>query len=222
VKTLSSGNPWDWIYATRALDAVGWFEPDPVMSRELIGAAIARGGRSIVDVGGGASHVVDHLVEEGLDRIAVLDVSEAGLAVARHRLGSRSERVTWIVGDAAELADVGRFDIWHDRAAFHFLLEEPARRHYVQLAERTVPVGGVAIIATFAEDGPERCSGMPVRRYEPDDLERELGTGFRLVGSRRYLHHTPAGVPQMFQYSTFERIDPGAERTREEEIDGDA
>ena len=166
--------------------------------------------------------LVDHLIDEELERIAVLDVSEAGLAVARHRLGSRSEQVTWIVGDAAELDEVGRFEIWHDRAAFHFLLEEPARRHYAQLAEQTIPVGGVAIIATFAEDGPERCSGMPVRRYEPGDLERELGTGFRLVGSRRYLHHTPAGVPQMFQYSTFERIEPGAERAREEEIDGDA
>ena len=222
MKTPSSGNPWDWIYATRALDAVGWFEPDPVTSRELIGAAIARGGRSIIDVGGGASHLVDHLLDEELDRIAVLDVSEAGLAVARHRLGSRSERVTWIVGDAAELRDVGRFDIWHDRAAFHFLLEEPARRHYAQLAERTVPVGGAAIIATFAEDGPERCSGMPVRRYEPDDLERELRPGFRLADSRRYLHHTPAGVPQRFQYSTFERMDPGADRAQQAATDGDA
>jgi len=222
VETASSSNAWDWIYATRALDAVGWFEPDPVTSRELIGAAIARGGRTIIDVGGGGSRLVDHLIDEELDGIAVLDVSEAGLAVARHRLGSRSEQVTWIVGDAAELDEVGRFEIWHDRAAFHFLLEEPARRHYAQLAEQTIPVGGVAIIATFAEHGPERCSGMPVRRYEPGDLERELGTGFRLVGSRRYLHHTPAGVPQMFQYSTFERIEPGAERAREEEIDGDA
>lgn len=222
METASSSNAWDWIYATRSLDAVGWFEPDPVTSRELIGAAIARAGRTVIDVGGGASRLVDHLIDEELDRIAVLDVSEAGLAVARHRLGSRAGQVTWIVGDAAELDDVGRFDIWHDRAAFHFLLEEPARRRYAQLAERTVPVGGVAIIATFAEDGPERCSGMPVRRYEPDDLERELGPGFRLVGSRRYLHHTPAGVPQMFQYSTFERIDPGADRVRVAGLDGDA
>ena len=201
-----SGSPWDRIYATRAMDSVGWFEPDPVNSRDLVGLGVARGARSIIDIGGGASGLVDHLVGLGLDRIAVLDISDAALAIARHRLGPEADRVTWVVGDVAGIDDVGEYDIWHDRAAFHFLLDPAAQRRYVRLAERTVPIGGIAIIATFADDGPERCSGMPIVRYEPERLASTLGDGFRLIDSRRYLHHTPAGVPQQFQYSTLERV----------------
>jgi ubiquinone/menaquinone biosynthesis C-methylase UbiE len=212
--TQPSSNQWDWIYATREPNAVGWYEPDPLTSRELVAAALARGGRSIIDIGGGASSLVDHLLDLDLDleRIAVLDISEAGLAVARHRLGPRADAVEWIVGDVATIDSVGRFDIWHDRAAFHFLLDEEQRDRYAALAARTVPVGGVAIVATFAQDGPERCSGMPVRRYDPPDLARECGDAFSLIDSRRHLHHTPAGKPQSFQYSMFERVDPGAGR----------
>lgn len=205
-------NPWDWIYATREMTGVGWYEPDPFNSRELVAAAIEHGGRSIIDVGGGASWLVDHLLGLELDRIGVLDISDAALTLARHRLGDRAERIEWIVGDASDLRDVGTFDIWHDRAAFHFLLEPAARRRYADLALRTIPDTGTAIIATFADDGPERCSGMPVQRYEPDALAAELGDGFRLLDSRRYLHHTPAGVPQQFQYSTFRRVGTGPER----------
>lgn len=201
-----TSNQWDWIYATRDLNAVGWYEPDPVTSRELVAGAMARGARTIIDVGGGASRLVDHLLDSDLDRIAVLDISEAGLAVAQHRLGSRADAVEWIVGDMAEVQGVGQFDIWHDRAAFHFLLDDASRQRYLALAERTVPVGGVAIIATFADDGPERCSGMPVQRYDPADLARVCGDAFRHADSRRYLHHTPAGVEQPFQYSIFERV----------------
>jgi len=197
---------WDWIYATREMTGVGWYEPDPFNSRELVAAAIERGARSIIDVGGGASWLVDHLLELDLDRVAVLDISEAALTLASHRLGDRTGRVEWIVGDASDLDDVGTFDIWHDRAAFHFLLEPVARRRYVDLALRTVPDEGTAIVATFADDGPERCSGMPVQRWEPEALAAEFGNGFRLVDSRRHLHHTPTGFPQQFQYSTFRRV----------------
>jgi SAM-dependent methyltransferase len=204
-------NQWDWIYATRALDAVGWYEPDPFTSRKLVDEAVTRGARSIIDVGGGASSLVDHLIDLDLDRVAVLDISAAGLALAQHRLGTRASEVEWIVGDFSKLRDVGHFDVWHDRAAFHFLLDDGSRRGYVRLAERTVPVGGTAIIATFAEDGPERCSGMPVRRYDPLSLALECGGGFRLTSALRYEHHTPAGVPQRFQYSCLERVIPGAE-----------
>lgn len=207
-------NPWDWIYATREMTGVGWYEPDPFNSRELVASAIARGARSIIDVGGGASWLVDHLLELDLERIAVLDISDAALTLARHRLGERAARIDWIVGDASSLGELGAFDIWHDRAAFHFLLEPAARRHYVELAMRTIPDGGTAIVATFADDGPERCSGMPVVRYAPDALAAEFGDGFRLIDSRRYLHRTPAGVPQQFQYSTLLRVgsEPGRAR----------
>lgn len=199
-------NAWDWIYATRAIDGLGWYEPDPITSRRLVGEAVARGARSIIDVGGGASRLVDHLLDIGVDRIAVLDVSEAALTVARHRLGPRADAVAWVVGDVSQVQEIGTFDVWHDRAAFHFLLEDPERRAYVGLAERTVPVGGEVIVATFDDDGPERCSGLPVRRYASQALAEEFGPGFRLVGSQRYLHHTPAGVPQQFQYTTLERV----------------
>ena len=205
----ASANPWDWIYATREMTGVGWYEPDPFNSRELVAPAIERGARSIIDVGGGASWLVDHLLDLELDRIAVLDISEAALTLARHRLGERAARVDWIVGDASDLDDVGTFDVWHDRAAFHFLLDPAARRRYADLARRTVPIGGTAIIATFADDGPERCSGMPVQRYEPDALVAELGDGFELRDSRRYLHHTPSGFPQQFQYSIVGRVATG-------------
>ena len=211
-------NQWDWIYATRAVDAVGWYEPDPATSRTLVAEAVAAGARSIIDVGGGASSLVDHLLDLGLDRIAVLDVSEAGLAVARHRLGDRATTIEWVVGDVTDVSDVGRFDIWHDRAAFHFLLEDGARRRYVDLATRTVSIGGVAIVATFDQDGPERCSGMPIRRYEPEDIATEFGEAFRLSGSTRHLHHTPAGVPQRFQYSTLARVPTGGDEAAERTI----
>ena len=196
------------MYATRAVETVGWYEPDPITSRSLVVEAVARGARSVVDVGGGASSLVDHLLDLGLERIAVLDISAAGLAVAQHRLGSRANEVEWIVGDVTELRDVGRFEIWHDRAAFHFLLDRGSRRRYLRLAERTLPVGGIAIIATFAEDGPERCSGMPVRRYDSGSLAMECGDRFRLTSATRYEHHTPAGVVQRFQYSSLERVTP--------------
>ncbi len=207
--TQSSSDQWDWIYATRPVNTVGWYEPEPVNSQELVAEAVARGGRSIIDVGGGASLLVDHLLNLGLDQIAVLDISEAGLAVSRHRLGPRADTIKWIVGDVTTVDDVGEFDIWHDRAAFHFLLEADARQRYVRLAERTVRVGGIAIIATFADDGPERCSGMPVRRYDPPEIAEEWGSAFQLIGSRRYIHRTPAGVAQSFQYSTLERVSSG-------------
>jgi SAM-dependent methyltransferase len=209
-----TSNQWDWIYATRAVDAMGWYEPDPITSRRLVADAATRGARSIIDVGGGASSLVDHLIDLDLDRIAVLDISAAGLAVAQHRLGARAKEVEWIVGDVTKVRDVGRFDVWHDRAAFHFLLDRGSRRGYVRLALRTVPVGGTAIVATFAEDGPERCSGMPVRRYDPVSLAGECSEGFRLTGALRHEHHTPAGVTQRFQYSSFERVSPDAGQVR--------
>lgn len=210
-----SSNPWDWIYATRPMDGVGWFEPDPSNSRELIDRVVANGARSVIDVGGGASRLVDHLIDLSVERVAVLDISEAGLAFSKHRLGSRAEEVEWIVGDVASIGDVGRYDLWHDRAAFHFLLDDVARRHYIELAAQTVPIGGTAIVATFAEDGPERCSGMPIVRYAPDQLAAAFAPAFRSVDSRRFLHHTPAGVPQQFQYSTMERVDTGGQAGRQ-------
>jgi ubiquinone/menaquinone biosynthesis C-methylase UbiE len=201
---------WQKIYATRAADDVGWYELDPMVSRTLVADAVAKGARSVIDIGGGASRLVDHLLDLEVERIAVVDISANGLEVARKRLGDRAARVRWIVADVTTIRDLGRFDVWHDRAVFHFLIEEADRQRYVRLAERTIRTGGVAIMATFAADGPERCSGLPVRRYDPEELDIECGPGFRLEASSRHLHTTPLGLPQSYQYSTFRRLDLAA------------
>ena len=150
-----SSNQWDWIYATREMNAVGWYERDPVNSREIVDQAVERGARSIIDIGGGASSLVDHLLELGLDRIAVLDISEAGLAFSKHRLGERADLIEWIVGDVATVDDVGQFDIWHDRAAFHFLprITEDGAGGVVDKGDLAVQVGFVVAFFNVLKDG---------------------------------------------------------------------
>jgi SAM-dependent methyltransferase len=197
---------WQHQYATRAPDSVGWYEADPSMSRRLVAEALERGARSVIDVGGGASSLVDSLVDQRI-RVAVLDIAEAGLDVARERLGERAEQVTWIVADVTTAFDIGRFDVWHDRAVFHFLTEAADRAAYVALATRSTEGGGTALLATFAPDGPERCSGLPVCRYDGAALALELGPAFRLEASEPYVHVTPSGVPQSFVYSRFTRLE---------------
>jgi SAM-dependent methyltransferase len=204
---MAAGEYWQNVYLTRAPEEVGWYEPDPIVSRRLVVEAVEQGARSVIDVGGGASALVDCLLELGVPRIAVLDVSEAGLALARRRLGDRADSVEWIVGDITAIADLGAFDVWHDRALFHFLTDARDRANYVRLASNTIHPGGKALVATFAPDGPERCSGLPVCRYDEDQLARAFGATFRLVGSERHTHTTPRGVSQPFRYVTLARVE---------------
>ncbi len=197
---------WQHIYMTRPPADVGWYEPDPIVSRRLVSEAIARGARSVIDVGGGASFLVDQLLDQGLQRMAVLDIAAAGLELSKRRLGERGASVEWIVADVTTVEDVGRFEVWHDRAVFHFLTSEEDRQRYVALAGRTILPGGTLIVATFAPDGPERCSGLPVRRYDTDELGRAFGPAFRMGRSEDHLHVTPGGVRQSFVYVTLSRI----------------
>jgi SAM-dependent methyltransferase len=172
---------------------------------ELIKAfAPAESGR-IIDVGGGASMLVDRLLRLSYERIAVLDISEAALARSRGRLGDQAERVEWIAADITAIEDVGVFDLWHDRAVFHFLTDPDDRRKYVDLARRTIPRGGHLILATFADDGPTRCSNLDVRRYNAQTITAELGRGFTLVKQARETHTTPSGSSQAFFYGAFQR-----------------
>lgn len=203
--TVESGAYWQNVYLTRATERAGWYEPDPVISRRLVASAVRAGTRSVIDVGGGASSLVDHLLELDLARVAVLDVSEAGLAVSRRRLGDRAGQVEWIVGDVTSVGDVGQFDVWHDRAVLHFLIQPEDRAAYVRLAQRTLVPGGTMIIATFAPDGPERCSGLPVCRYDGGQIADALGPMFRLDASERHTHKTPGGTEQRFVYTTLTR-----------------
>jgi hypothetical protein len=196
---------WQRVYTKRAPTQVGWYEPDPVTSRRLVMAAVAAGATSVIDIGGGSSSLAGQLLELGVGRIAVLDISEAGLDLARQRLGPRADAIEWIAADVTRVEDVGRFDVWHDRAAFHFLLDTDARRRYVTLAGRTVPAGGTAVMATFSHDGPETCSGLPVHRWEADELAAECGPGWRLTQSEGRTHTTPSGAPQAYVYCVLRR-----------------
>ncbi len=168
--------------------------------------AIEGGARSVIDFGGGASRLVDRLLDEQLERVAVLDVSSRALAAASERLGARAGAVHWILGDATELEDVGSFEVWHDRAVFHFLVAEDDRGRYLKLMERTVPTGGFVIVATFGLDGPERCSGLDVRRYDPTLLSGELGGAFEILEDLARTHLTPRGIEQRFTYAMFRRV----------------
>jgi SAM-dependent methyltransferase len=194
---------WEGVYTKKGENEVSWFQENPTPSLELIAQVGATPASAIIDIGGGASRLVDNLVDRGFEDITVLDLSEAALEAAKGRLGDRAARVHWIVADATVWEPLMAYGIWHDRAAFHFLTEDHDRAAYVARLERALKAGGYAIIATFALDGPARCSGLPVVRYDPASLGKTLGRSFQLVDTRQHTHATPWGTDQSFQFSVF-------------------
>jgi 2-polyprenyl-3-methyl-5-hydroxy-6-metoxy-1,4-benzoquinol methylase len=196
---------WQNVYATKAEKEVSWFQEDPAPSLDLIAATGIRSDADIIDVGGGASRLVDSLLERGFQRVAILDLSANALEGAKKRLGRRAEGIDWIAADVTAWEPSSTYDLWHDRAAFHFLTEPADRDAYVVRLKKAVRAGGHVIIATFASDGPERCSGLPIVRYEPETVAAALGPEFDLVESRRDDHVTPGGKTQHFQFSRFLR-----------------
>jgi SAM-dependent methyltransferase len=196
---------WEEVYTTRGETDVSWFQDNPACSLELI--ELARPGRdaAIIDVGGGASRLVDGLLDRGFRHVTVLDISAAALDLAALRLGRRASEVGWIVEDVTAWEPSRRFDIWHDRAAFHFLVEPADRAAYVARLKGALVGGGHAIIATFAADGPDACSGLPVHRYDAAGLATELGAEFTLLESRSHDHATPWNATQRFQFSIFQK-----------------
>jgi ubiquinone/menaquinone biosynthesis C-methylase UbiE len=196
---------WQNVYTKKGESEVSWFQENPAPSLEMIEQVGATPASAIIDIGGGASRLVDNLVGRGFEDVTVLDLSEAALEAAKVRLGNRTGQVNWIVADATIWEPQKAYDIWHDRAAFHFLTEDRDRAAYVARLERALKVGGYAIIATFALDGPERCSGLPVVRYDPASLGQILGHVFELADARRHAHPTPWGSDQSFQFSVFRR-----------------
>jgi trans-aconitate methyltransferase len=196
---------WDTVYTSKTEQQVSWFEPLPALSLEMIEAAGVTPNTCVVDVGGGESHLVDALIARGLDCLAVLDVSQTAVEHARRRVGAAGSVVTWLAADVTGHWSLEPMDIWHDRAVFHFLTDADDRERYRQRLRSTLKVGGAAIIATFAPDGPEKCSGLPVARYSPEALVAEIGDGFLLADSRRHQHVTPWGATQSFQYSRMTR-----------------
>jgi trans-aconitate methyltransferase len=206
VPSESRQTHWQAVYRTKGENEVSWFQENPAPSLELMAQVGAAPASAIIDIGGGASRLVDHLVDRGFEDVSVLDLSEAALDAAKARLAAHATRVRWIVADVTDWEPPKAYDIWHDRAAFHFLTEARDRAAYVARLERAVRPGGHAIIATFAPDGPERCSGLEVVRYDAVSLGEILGRAFGLVDTRRHSHATPWGSEQSFQFSVFRRI----------------
>jgi len=198
---------WQKVWTTKEPDSVSWHQPSPDMSLRLIEAAGLRKDAGVVDVGGGASELVDRLVERGWVHVAVLDVSEAAITHAAERLGMLAEEVTWIVSDVLEWRPVpGLFELWHDRACFHFLTDEDDRRKYAQVMATALVPGGVALLATFAMDGPEKCSGLPVQRHDRASLTEALAPDFELVDELAEEHSTPGGAVQKFRWWVLRRL----------------
>jgi SAM-dependent methyltransferase len=195
---------WQNVYATKAANEVSWYQENPTPSLDLIAATGIAADAAIIDVGGGASRLVDALLDRGFHHITILDLSARALEEAKKRLGPRAG-VNWIAADVTTWEPPQSYDLWHDRAAFHFLTEAADRDAYVARLKKAVRSGGHIIIATFAPDGPERCSGLPIVRYDADALAGTLGPGFELVESRWHDHVTPGGNTQRFQFSRFVR-----------------
>ena len=198
---------WQNVYRTKKADSVSWYRPHLAVSLELLTWAGLCVGSRLIDVGGGASTLVDDLLDRGLSHVSVLDISEEALAVAQGRLGERAKAVEWYAGDVLEFAlPPGAFDFWHDRAALHFLTRPAEANRYAQTAARAVAPGGYAVIGGFAPDGPERCSGLPVARRSPQDIAALLAPAFALVQTRSERHRTPAGLDQSFAYALLRRV----------------
>lgn len=206
---LNRQSHWENVYATKAESTVSWFQDKPDISLDLIRATGVNANASIIDIGGGASRLPDALLAEGFKAITVLDISQKALATSKARLGTQAAQVTWVVADVTTWAPTQTYDVWHDRAAFHFLTEPKDRAAYAACVQKAVRPGGHVIIGTFAPDGPQRCSGLPVVRHDAITLADLLGPSFTLIESRRHDHQTPAGVTQRFQFSRFQRASSG-------------
>jgi len=196
---------WDKVYGSNSPTAVSWFQPRPVLSLELIRSCRLDPAAGIIDVGGGTSGLVDELLAGGGSNLAVLDISSIAIEHTRYRLASKADSVQWYTIDVTEFDPPRQFGLWHDRAVFHFLTDESDRTSYRQSLLKAVKPRGYAIVATFALDGPKRCSGLDVVRYSPESLSSELGEEFDLVESREELHRTPSGGEQKFVYCLFRR-----------------
>jgi SAM-dependent methyltransferase len=199
---------WDGVYSARSEDELTWFEASPSISLELITKYLPPG-QAMIDIGAGASRLVDVLLDLGFHQLAVLDLSHSALEISRQRLAVRGEGVDWIEADVTTWQPDREYAVWHDRAVFHFLTEKEGRKAYADAMSKSLRPDGIAIIATFADDGPEKCSGLPVVRYTPEELAKELDRlapgQFERVSSQRHVHITPKGNRQSFQYSAFRK-----------------
>jgi SAM-dependent methyltransferase len=198
---------WENIHRTKDSTEVSWYEASPTQSMALILEAVGTMRGRILDVGGGQSFLVDQLLDAGFSEVAVLDISSEAIAANKKRLGDRTSRVRWIVGDIVHTNFLGQFDVWHDRAVLHFLTDPADRQRYVDLLKRTLPMGGYFVVGTFAKGGAEKCSGLPIQQYDRLSMTELLGTAFEAVQHLDYLHTTPSGKTQLFYFGLFRKIE---------------
>jgi len=192
---------WETVYRTKAPDAVSWYTPHLDTSLTLIERTAGAHSAAIIDVGGGEATLVDDLLARSFVDLTVLDISGEAIRVARQRLGARADDVQWLVADITQVTlPERRYDVWHDRAVFHFLLKPEQRAAYVRQVARAMRPGGSVIVATFGPEGPTKCSGLEIVRYDAEGLHDEFGPAFRLVESAIELHETPFGTTQQFVY----------------------
>lgn len=204
----SKQDHWNTVYKTKESDKVSWYQKRPDLSLELIRSVTTKPASetSVIDIGGGASFVVDSLLEEGYTKVAVLDISGESLEISKQRLGEKAEEVQWIEGDITALQNLGSFDVWHDRAVFHFLIESSDQGKYIKLLNETVPVGGHLIISTFALDGPDKCSMLPVCKYDCETLSKAFEPSFVLLRHQKHQHLTPLGNVQPFIFAVLKKV----------------
>ena len=197
---------WEKIYATRPTDRVGWYAPHLETSSRWIADFARSIDDPVIDVGGGASTLVDDLLDQGYRNLTVLDLAENALRVAQQRLGERAQAVAWLHGDVTEIAlPRNHYLVWHDRAVFHFLVEPGEQRKYIDAMREALRPKGCFIVGAFAPEAPPRCSGLPVQRYTPERLCEKLGTAFELLRRHEEIHVTPSGVEQAYVYCLFRK-----------------
>jgi SAM-dependent methyltransferase len=196
---------WDAAYRRTFPDRLSWFEAEPTVSLALIDACSPKHGASAVDIGGGASVLAPALLERGFASVTVVDLSQSALSIAQAALGTVAARIDFVCADVTRWIPGETFDLWHDRAVFHFLTDPEDRDRYVALVDRSVGAGGSVVLATFSPDGPERCSGLPVQRYSADDLAALFAPSFLLRERISHTHITPTGVSQQFTYVRLQR-----------------
>lgn len=202
----STRSHWEDVYTSRAETAVSWYQAHSVRSLELIASAAPSRDAAIVDIGGGASTLVDDLLAAGYTDLTVLDVAEAAPVKSKERLGGNAARIRWIVADITQWTPPRTYEVWHDRAVFHFLTEKAHQDAYIAALTAGTRAGAAIVMATFALDGPEKCSGLPVQRYSPELLAARLGPRFELTGRANESHVTPSGAEQRFSYAVLRRL----------------
>lgn len=197
---------WEQVYSEKESTEVSWYQQHPERSLDLIKATGRDVSAAIIDIGGGASKLADFILDTGYNNLTVLDISHAAIEHARFRLGDRAEKITWLEQDITEFTSDVTFDIWHDRAVFHFLTDADDRASYVRVTSRALKSGANVIIATFDLNGPEKCSGLDVVRYSPETMSDVLGDAFQLIETSTEKHITPSGASQNFVYCCFTRV----------------